>query len=151
VVTTEGGPSNADKTFAFADGISVQPKTMKTAATEVLDITGQGFNALNTTGFGHAGAYDDADSDDAHVYLVDGLAYDDTDSSGKTHAQRAECKSVLVISDSELICTIDSTGLAEGAYQVVIVNDGSPDHTTAAANFRQTIVSSESTFTIASY
>lgn len=94
-VSTAIGSTSATL-FTYTDGITVQPATAPGSATaQAVDITGLGFSGPS---FGLA-----------RVFLVDG-AYDPTDQGGvKTLGESAECAGVLVVSDTELICTLDLT------------------------------------------
>jgi IPT/TIG domain len=162
-VTNTGGTATLSSAYSYTNGIigSPQTTTTNTAATDV-DVQGVGFSSLTfstTTG----STPDDAH---AHVYLVDG-AYDPTDngSAAKTLGELGECLNVLVISDTELICTVntaDSDGagsngavIPNGTYTLTVVNDGGVDvqagGASADANYSASIVSSGSTFTVAPY
>jgi IPT/TIG domain len=167
VVNTLGGSVTKTGYYDFTNGIIVSPNTTPTAtAATDLDIQGAGFSTMNWT------ATDGSTPDDthAHVYLVSG-AYDPTGGS-KTKAETGECVNVLLISDTELICTLntnkafDQSGspIGNGAYTVTVVNDGQPDvqadplgGTNNGANydatdpFTSTIITSGSTFTVAPY
>lgn len=157
-VTNTGGTATLASAYDYTNGIVASPNTTttNTASTDI-DVQGVGFTGITfsaTTG-------STPDSANGHVYLVDG-AYDPTDSSTvKTLAQLGECLNVLVISDTELICTVntaDSDGagsagavIANGTYTLTVVNDGSVGAETSNAAYSQSIVSSGSTFTVAPY
>jgi IPT/TIG domain len=157
--TSAPAASNASQ-YTYSNGIVVSPNTAptNTAATDV-DIQGVGFSSLTfTTTTGTT-----PDDNKAHVYLVDG----DYDGSGSTKAkgELGECLNVLVISDGELICTVntaDSDGagsagavIPNGTYTLTVVSNGQADIGTGGANedltFTKSIVSSGSTFTVAPY
>jgi len=165
VVSTNGGPAPA-ATFTYLDGITVQPTTMVAGTSTVLDITGAGFltGSVPLT-------FDSSDlttarltDANAHVFLVKGQFVNIT---GTTNLDSAECTSVTVVSDLELICTLDGTGalgvpttvntpnaiVPNGAYQVVLVSSAVPlsGDPVNAATYRQTIITSASTFTVAPY
>ncbi len=176
VTTTGGTATTAGVTngavYDYVNGINVTPQTSTNLVATDLDITGVGFSGMDfstTTGT-------TSDNTKAHVYLVsndtvhsemiatnlnDATYYDNTagaylmadnvTDTGKTVGETAECINVLVISDTELICTMDFTTNhpANGAYTVTVVGDGAP---AAAANLvAPSIVSSTSTFTVAPY
>ncbi|MDR6320862.1 IPT/TIG domain-containing protein [Actinoplanes couchii] len=162
-VTAPGGkvvssdPDNNPATFEapflfdYSNGITVTPNLAAGGSTTMLDITGGGFNDLTFD------ANNSPTSANAHVFLVQGT-YAPAGNRGM-----AECSNVVVVADTELICTLDlatgslnkSTGAAQpsvqvpdGAYSVVIVQNGS---ITAGSDAQPTIISSGSTFTIAPY
>jgi hypothetical protein len=99
-VTTAVGSTSATL-FTYTNGITVQPATAPGSSTaQAVDITGLGFSGLTFSGPG---------SGSARVFLVAG-AYDPTDQGGvKTVGETAECAGVLVVGDTELICTLDLT------------------------------------------
>jgi hypothetical protein len=160
VVNTLGGSVTQAAAYDFTNGIIVSPNTTPTAkAATDLDVSGAGFSTMNWT------TTDGTTPDDAHahVYLVSG-AYNATGAASKTNGETAECVNVLLISDTELICTLNTddafnqTGdpaVGNGAYTVVVVNDGQNDVQTggahADANYASTIITSGSTFTVAPY
>jgi hypothetical protein len=175
-VTTPGGTKNktaggAFVTYTYSNGIVVSPDTTPTATAGTdLDIDGVGFASIDfsTTTGAHI-----ADNN-GHVYIVAG-AYDPTDNSGvKTVVETGECVNVLVISDTELVCTLDTAdadgagsgtaAIADGTYTITVVNDGGVDvqaggtgytggSVTAGAdpNYSQSVISSGATFTVANY
>lgn len=104
-VTTAGGENETRNLFTYSNGITVTPKTApnsKMAATD-LDITGVGFSDLVF------GATYDTNSTKAHVYLVRG-AYAPgataTSAAVKPNGQVTECIDVLVIGDTNLVCSL---------------------------------------------
>ncbi|WP_432831656.1 IPT/TIG domain-containing protein [Dactylosporangium sp. CA-092794] len=109
-VTTSGGTVEAKNMFTFTNGITIAPVTApnsKMTSTD-LDVTGVGFTDLT---FAPAGTVDPS-SAKAHVYLVKG-AYDPkpgAPATAKTNGQVAECVDVLVISDTNLICSLYTGG-----------------------------------------
>jgi IPT/TIG domain-containing protein len=159
VVNTLGGNATLNPAYDFTNGIIVSPNTTPTAtAATDLDVQGAGFSTMNWT------TTDGTTPDDAHahVYLVKG-AYDPT-AVAKPTPETGECVNVLLISDTELICTMNTlhafnqnvdTAIGNGAYTVTVVNDGQPDvqvgGANADANYTSTIITSGSTFTVAPY
>jgi hypothetical protein len=169
-VTTTGGTATKAAAYTYTNGIIVTPNTTPTAtAATDLDILGVGFSSLDFAGAvsGTSGLKTDgtAPSDaGAHVYIVAG-AYDPTDnSSAKTVAEAGECVNVLVVSDTELICTLNTAdkynqsgdpAIDDGTYTITVASNGGVDVQTGGANevagYSQSIISSGSTFTVAPY
>lgn len=164
-VTTTGGTATKTGAYTYSNGIVVTPNqtTTATAATD-LDILGVGFSSLDfTTTDGTT-----PDNTKAHVYIVAG-AYDPTGASTKANGETGECLNVLVVSDTELICTLNTnlaygqtgdSAIDNGVYSIYVVNDGQPDvqdGSTPGSNFdsadpfNPSIISSGSTFTVAPY
>ncbi len=157
-VTTASGTVTRPSAFVYSNGITVAPNTAAPGSTTFLDIFGVGFAGLTFT------PADPSTGADAHVYLVKD-AYEATDVANageKDNPPVDECTSVIVISDVELICTLDLSGglspttgatnatpVEEGTYTVTVVNTGAVDP--AAGTLTQSIVSSGSTFTVAPY
>jgi len=183
VVTTAGG-SRSGGTYAFKNGIVISPDTVVAGASVDLDIQGVGFvsnlafdatsNGVDSPAlaFGQVGT----NSAKAHVYLVQGPGnlYDASvldATHNKANGQVGECTTVAVISDTELICTVDAgasiTGtlgaydydaaapLADGTYTVTIVDKGGYGTGLTGAHIEaptyQTVVSSGATFTVAPF
>ena len=181
-VTTAGGTTTTPSLFTFVDGITVSPNTVQgavvgtgtvTSSTTDVDVQGVNFNALTWTAANTDGATANTNTNSAHVYLTRG-AYDATSfvagggGTPKTNGQVAECTNVAVISDTELICTVDpswtytvaagvytkdaatgtahDTSLKDGAYTVVVVSSGS-----LATGYTTTALSSGATLTVAPY
>jgi IPT/TIG domain len=158
-VTNTGGTATLASAYDYTNGIVISPNTAttNTAATDI-DIQGVGFSGITfsaTTGSSPTDTH-------GHVFLVDG-DYDPTDdgAGNKTKAELGECLNVMVISDVELICTVntaDSDGagaagvvVGNGTYTLTVVNDGSVDAQTTNTKYSHSIVSSGSTFTVAPY
>jgi hypothetical protein len=104
-VSTTGGTVNKLLAYTYSDGLVITPQTAPQGTSTVLDVAGVGFTAKTFTQ-----VWDGASNDaNAHVYLVPG-AYNGADSTGvKTKGETAECTNVLVISDTELLCTLDTS------------------------------------------
>ncbi len=98
----------------------------------------------------------------AHVYVVSG-AYDGSNSP-KDNGEVGECVNVLVISDTELVCTVNTdesfdqsgdSAIDDGTYTITIVSNGGVDVQAGGANedanYTQSVISSGSTFTVADY
>lgn len=154
VVTTDGGSvtykvASTVAPYTYIDSLSVTPKVMTRKGSVVLDIFGTGFQTLDFAS-GVASA-----NDDSHIIIAPGLSTVASNSLGNV---AAECTAVTVLSDNELICTLNglgalnpsynaSTGLPAGAYHLQLINDVATGTTT----LRTTELSSDSTFTIASF
>ncbi|BCJ41849.1 hypothetical protein GCM10010168_75370 [Actinoplanes ianthinogenes] len=171
VVSTTGGtvtsldpdnnnlPQDADNAtndapipFSYSNGISVTPNTSPNTAQVDVDVRGVGFQD-----FILPGALDDNDSEVARVLLLD-APY----AQGSTSTATAECTGVLIIDDTELICTLDLNGadgatdadpadnIDEGTYTLTVVENAS-DQEADMAVANPSIISSGSTFTVAPY
>jgi hypothetical protein len=178
-VTTAGGTVTTASLFTYVNGITVSPNTVPRGVAVDVDIQGTGFatlpfdtsgTPLDNSGVTQTAAGDSTgtNSANAHVYLVQGTynpaVYDAT--HNKTVGQSSECINPAVISDTELICTIDasdsvtvvthvytydtSTSLANGAYTVTIVGAGNLAGYTAGTTY-QTVLSSGASFTVADF
>lgn len=161
-VKTDAGSKSLPAAYSYTFGITVTPNTAPAGSTITLDVLGAGFESLAP--FGTVSSNDT----DAHVYLVRGgagtaTAYNPTDAAGiKTVPQIAECTNVLVISDLELLCTLDLTDtltnaatpasagapVPEGTYTVTVVDSGAIAPT---ATIAKSLITSGSTFTVAPY
>ncbi|MEV6851726.1 IPT/TIG domain-containing protein [Actinoplanes sp. NPDC051411] len=154
-VTTPGGTVNnlAGTTtkasmFNYTNGITISPNTApNTNGSADLDILGVGFaNFTFDTTNGNT-----PDSGTAHVYLTSG-AYNATGASTsttgvKTNPEKTECINVLVIADTELLCSLPlnhtfdtSAALVVGPVArtaAVVTTSGSKTITSANASFTQ--------------
>ena len=162
VVTTAAGAKTITGAFTYANGIQIEPNTApRTSTAQIVDVLGAGF--LDYT-FGSSAT-------NARVWLVDGQ-YDPGATAGTPATTyvvgpTAECTGVTVISDNELLCTLnlatggldpdDATALsggaanvANGTYTLTVVSNGD----IAASDsdgYLVTDISSGSTFTVAPY
>jgi hypothetical protein len=137
-------------TFDYSNGITVTPNTAPNTAPVDIDVRGVGFQD-----FLLPGASADEDSEVARVFLLESAyAVGDTGS-----ATGPECTGVLVIDDTELICTLDLNGddntdavddVALGTYTVTVVQNAS-DQAADLPAANPSIISSGSTFTVAPY
>lgn len=138
--------------FSYTNGITISPSSSPAGRMVTIDIQGVGFNRLD---FGPPGG--EPTSDYAHVFLVSG-GY-----SSATNRGVAECADAVVLSDTELVCTldlsadklspansavVDDTPIPEGAYILTVVEDGSTSAGPAAA---PTVVSTGAVFVVAPY
>ncbi len=149
--TSVGGSGSLPAAYTYSNGIEISPNTAPTLGSGVdVDVQGVGFSSLNfTTTTGTT-----PDDLHAHVYVVAGQYL--LSGSAKTKAELGECVNVLPISDTELICTVNTTNayggsgsaIANGTYTVSVVANGLP---AAPTSTPVSIVSSGSTFTVAPY
>jgi hypothetical protein len=165
-VTTAAG-TRTNLTYTYANGITISPNTAPAAtATAVnpvyIDVLGAGF--LGYT-FGTAAT-------NARVWLVNRTAagaYDPgvTGATVYVNGPVAECASPVVISDNELICTMNlATGLLDptvgtaaagtpavpnGPYTMVVTSNGDMGASDLVPAPSVSDVSSGSTFTVANY
>ncbi|MEU8813360.1 IPT/TIG domain-containing protein [Actinoplanes sp. NPDC048796] len=149
IVTAPGGKvssldpdNNANATgspipFTYSNGISIAPNTGPVNAKVTIDVVGAGFSSLN---FDRQAP---SNSANAHVFLVKD-AY-----LPATNRGAAECVLEAVLRDTELVCTLDLTGVNEGAYILTLVENGLSSATLADAN--PTLVTSGATFTVGPY
>ncbi|MDR7280395.1 beta strand repeat-containing protein [Catenuloplanes atrovinosus] len=165
-VKTDAGTKSLSSAYDYSFGITVTPNTAPSNTTVTLDVLGAGFEDLAPFGTGNAAS--------AHVYLVRGgsgtaTAYNPLETTGgsgiKTVGQIQECTSVLVISDLELLCTLDLTNsvtntdpptptgnpVPNGTYTVTVVSSGVVGDATAVADVTQSLITSGSTFTVSPY
>lgn len=172
VVTTTSGTSTLTASFNYVNGISISPNTASHASSSVwVDVKGVGFESLAFDPLPFAA--NTGSNDKARIYLVDArgacvagppvctgtTAY--TPASA-TAGPIAECKTPAVISGTELFCKLDlSTGALDpathlpaavavvpnGTYTLTVVSSGDTD----ATGFTQSVISSDSTFTVADF
>lgn len=144
VITTEGGPVTGTNAYTYRNGLAASPQTMVGNTKQVIDVTGYGFSDTAQYDF----------TADASVLLVKGN-YDPADdgNGAKTNGEVKVCGSVVVVSDTNLICTLDGAAatIADGAYTLVAVNDDQLDADTANNAYSETIINSLATITVAPY
>ncbi|MFI1994349.1 IPT/TIG domain-containing protein [Actinoplanes sp. NPDC020271] len=126
---------DTDITIDYTNGITVTPTTAPAATTATLDITGAGFSGLSFD------PGSPSNSSNAHVFLVNG-AYEATSNRGA-----AECTGAVALTDTEIVCTLDLTGVPEGAYIVTVVANGG----VGSGSANPSIVSSGAVFAVAPY
>jgi hypothetical protein len=137
IVTTSAGSSTLQGAFSFTNALEITPNTAPSTSTAVnMDVQGVGFTQLPGT---------------FAIYLVDGV-YDSApnpdNSSDYTNGPVAACTNVLVVTDNELICTMqlnrrlleDGSTLLDGATYSnavtdVVTTSGSPVITSATGSF----------------
>ncbi|BBH63801.1 hypothetical protein ACTI_04860 [Actinoplanes sp. OR16] len=96
-ITTANGQTIAQNIYTYSNGINVTPNTAPNTGVVDIDVTGMDFLAPT---FNSSAA-------NGHVYLTRGK-YDPATAAASTKANGAvsECVNVLVIGDSELICSL---------------------------------------------
>jgi len=102
-VTTGSGSTVLPRAFTYSNGITVLPNTAPNTrmGSTPVDVQGIGFGGLN---FMFGGSVDDRN---AHIYLVKGL-YDPSNNNGnKRNGELVECGNVNVVSDTELVCSMN--------------------------------------------
>lgn len=150
----DGDPQTGDTPipFSYSNGITVTPNSAAVGSTSLMYVVGSGFAELTFDGAG------DPTDGNAHVFLVKD-AYVPGGNRGV-----AECGDVQVLSDGELLCTLDlsadrldpltsavqsGTPIDEGAYVLTVVATGETGASLDDA--APTAISSGSTFTVALY
>lgn len=152
-VTTPGGTVNTLGTtttkanvFSYSNGIVISPNTAANNRGNVdLDILGVGFSNFSFEATSGA----TPNSANAHVYLNSG-AYGEEGTTDKANPELTECVSVLVIADTELLCSLAlnhtytdavapalTTSAARGATLNVVTTAGSTAITSTDAAFTQ--------------
>ena len=99
VVTTSAGSKVLQAAYSYVNAVQVSPNTAPSNTTVDISVKGVGFLSTNFS----------TTSTDAHVYLTS-ATYDPrivVASGNKINGAVAECGNVLVISDNELICTLN--------------------------------------------
>ncbi|HKT00400.1 MAG TPA: IPT/TIG domain-containing protein [Rugosimonospora sp.] len=146
IINSPSGLYTFANAYTFTNGIQVMPDHANNTGNVDLDVTGVGFVNITFTSTDTSGA--NPNTNDGHVYLVPG-AYDPTPvvTAFKTVAQRLECLDVLVVSDTELVCTMwlagnqgSSRRPAAPSGTSVITTLGSTAATTTSATFSQSDV-----------
>jgi hypothetical protein len=114
-IGTTAGTLNKTNYYAYTNGIVIGPNTGPNTADVDIDIQGVGYLSLDFT------TTDGSTPNDTngHVYLANGT-YSAVSSSGKTNGEVTECINVIVVSDTELICTLKLTQ-ALNAYGLGLV------------------------------
>jgi hypothetical protein len=118
VVNTSGGPTTRVGAFTYSNGIVVTPNTASPTRFQrtYLDVKGIGFGDLTVfPGASSQTRGTSPNSAGAHVYLANGRynpAPAAVGSTAKTNGQIAECLDVIVIDDTELVCSLYLGGQA---------------------------------------
>jgi len=111
VVTSPSGTTVLSKAFTYSNGITVSPSTgpNNRPGGAPVDVQGVGFAGLNFMMTGNP------DDKNAHVYLVRGM-YDPAVTNGiKRNGELVECGNTMLVSDSELVCTMNLQASLTGA------------------------------------
>jgi hypothetical protein len=181
IVTTNGGASatGSGNAFTYQNGIVISPNAVTTGGSVDIDVQGVGFSGLT---FNNGGSTDYTDglsldlSAHAHVFLVTGAYNAVVSAHKKTNGPVNECIGVIVISDNELICTINTlksisddhtssadlttetldttAATADGTYTLTVVNSDALYANSGAQTTGLTyksVVSSGATFTVAPF
>jgi hypothetical protein len=167
VTTAAGSKTTTGTPYSFTYGITLDPNTSPSTVSPVLDITGAGFGPLT---FGDVVTATALASDHAYVLLTNN-AWNAQGFGSATNAMitasppTSACNTVLPISDTEIICTLDlankitavdasnvptiATGpVPNGTYNVTVVNTGTA---LRLLDSNYSIVSMGSTFTVSPY
>ncbi|MGK5678060.1 IPT/TIG domain-containing protein [Actinoplanes sp. URMC 104] len=102
VVTTAAGSTTLPSAYSFTAALNVTPNTAPNTRTIDVIVNGIGFQSAS---FNQGGAVTGS-----HFYLVDGVysGNEGTASSGtRANAPVADCSNVLVMTDTEALCTLD--------------------------------------------
>jgi hypothetical protein len=115
-VTTASGTVTLANAFTYSNGIVIAPRNANNTGNVDLDVQGIGFIGITFSSTNTNGAH--PNTTDGHVYLVQGM-YDPTPASNtfKSLGQTLECLNVLVVSDSELVCTMWLAGNADSTMR----------------------------------
>jgi IPT/TIG domain len=144
--TTLGNTTTRADVFSYTNGIVISPNTAsntKYSPTDI-DISGVGFLAMD---FSTTNVAMPPIDNKAHVYLTNG-PYNPTGvttltTGNKTNGPLAECTYVLVVSDNEVLCSLnlsaalDATGIAAATTRTATITTvtGSPIIRSAAGSF----------------
>jgi hypothetical protein len=141
VVTTAQGTASLPNAFTYANSIRVSPNTAPSTVTaQDVDVQGTGFLNYNFSSTANTGA---------HVYLVDGV-YNGrlaTGGSVKANGAVADCGSILVISDNELICSLNLTAMLNAAGSAVTASSYRSVQASVTANSNIITLSGTARFT----
>ena len=113
-MSTAMGSDTLASAYTYLNSIQISPNTApNTATAQDVDVQGAGF--LNY-------AFSSTANTGAHVYLVEGVYNGITGASltVKSNGPVADCGSVLVISDAELICSLNLTAALNAAGATVV-------------------------------
>ena len=141
-VVTLSGPASKVGAFTYSNGIVVTPNKASNNGSIDIDVQGIGFGAMTFPMSDGSTPNDDS----GHVYLVHGR-YNPTSlvavGSYKANDALLECTDVLVISDTELVCTLALAGngvrpawrVAVAVTDVTVAKGSSTLVSAASANF----------------
>jgi hypothetical protein len=160
VTTAAGTQTSTLAEFTYSYGITISPTAAATNTTPTIDVMGAGFSSI--TGWGSAATGGVAPATGAYVFLVNNAWFTNANGgSGVNAGLVTQCTAPTVISDNELICTLDlantlSAGglvlgadVPDGAYSLVVVNDIADTTLDPATQYSR--VSSGASFTVSEY
>ncbi len=131
-VTTSIGSDSMSSAYTYLNSVSVSPNTAPSTVTaQDVDVQGTGFFALS---FGSS-------STAAKVYLVNGV-YNGRGATNKANGPVANCGNVIVITDSELVCSLNLTGALD--------NTGTASYTNYRAGVAAGVTSASNVLTLTS-
>jgi trimeric autotransporter adhesin len=121
-VTTAAGSRTLQNAYSFQNALDVDPNTAPNT-TRLIDVTVDGTGFLATT-FGGAG--------NARIFLVDGEYNGVSNNSGvRINGPVAECTAVLVISDTQLVCSLQLNRRLTAAASPALYDAAAYNHTPA--------------------
>ncbi|MFG1603609.1 IPT/TIG domain-containing protein [Actinoplanes sp. NPDC049265] len=165
-VTTSGGTVTKAGAFAFTNNLNVTPNT--SPGNQSVDVLVEGSGVGDA--FATWSAPASSDTDDPHIYLVQGAYNPTANSTNKTLGPIADASGITYIGPNQVLATfnlansvaVDGTAAAgtpvpDGAYTVTWVTNGKIAVQPGGANvdplkpYSKSIVTSGSTFTVADY
>jgi hypothetical protein len=133
-ISTLAGTQNKTNAYSYTNGIVVGPNTGPNTGPIDIDVQGVGFLGMDFSSTTNGASPDDTKS---HVYLVKDV-YDNA-SSPKTKPEITECTDVLLIGDTELICTMQlARSLILTAAQATAQGSGAAGLSAVAAHANTT-------------
>jgi IPT/TIG domain len=137
----DGLATLTDDDYTYTNAIVVSDNTGPGAGTNDISISGVGFSDLDFTRTGGTGATDYGPS---AVYLMRGAYTGLTNNTGAGNTTLVNpaaytCASPIVLSDTELTCTLPAA--TDGAYTVTVVKDSRVLNTAGALGATQVLVS----------
>ncbi|HET6531318.1 MAG TPA: IPT/TIG domain-containing protein [Actinoplanes sp.] len=121
-VTTSAGSRTLQNAYSFQNALDVDPNTAPNT-TRLIDVTVNGTGFLAPT-FGGSG--------NARIFLVDGEYNGVNNNSGvRINGPVAECTSVLVISDNQLVCSLQLNRRLTAAASPALYDAAAYNHTPA--------------------
>ena len=113
-MSTAMGSDTLASAYTYLNSIQISPNTApNTSTAQDVDVQGSGFLNYTFSATANAGA---------HVYLVDGVynGITGTGNTVKANGPVADCGNVLVISDAELVCSLNLTAVLNAAGSAVV-------------------------------
>nr|WP_221377755.1 IPT/TIG domain-containing protein [Actinoplanes polyasparticus] len=126
VVSTNAGSVTYQNAYTFTSALSVKPNTAPNTRSIDVVVNGLGFQSST---------WNSGDLTGAHIYLVNGVYSSSNVGGARANPPTAECSSVLVLTDSELICRLDLTSRlnAGGTAALSVAPDPATIDTTAGS------------------